>query len=131
MSHVLTLEPKGSYLVVTVTGDNTPEDVTEYLSEVREVCLKHQFARVLIVENLQGPSLRTFSIHDIVTRSSQAVWPEIHRIAYVDLNQEHNVGAMRFAETVAVNRGVNVRVFSNVSDAAKWLEEQIQDKPAS
>lgn len=131
MSHVLTLEPKGSYLVVTVTGDNTPEDVAEYLSEVREACLKHRFARVLIVENLRGPSLGTFSIHDIVTRASQDVWPEIHRIAYVDVNQEHSVGAMRFAETVAVNRGVNARVFPNVSDAAKWLEDQIHDKPVS
>lgn len=131
MSHVLTLEPKGSYLVVTVTGDNTPEDVAGYLSEVREACLKHQFARVLIVENLRGPSLRTFSIHDIVTRSSQSVWPEIHRIAYVDVNPEHNVGAMRFAETVAVNRGVNVRVFANVADAARWLEDQIHDESVS
>ena len=131
MSHVLTLEPKGSYLVVTVTGDNTPEDVAEYLSEVREACLKHQFARVLIAENLQGPSLRIFSIHDIVTRSSQSVWPEIHRIAYVDLNPEHSRSGMHFAETVAVNRGVNMRVFSNVTDAAQWLEDRVHDKSVS
>jgi hypothetical protein len=31
---------------------------------------------------------------------------------------------MKFAETVAVNRGLPVKVFSTVSDAEKWLVEQ-------
>jgi hypothetical protein len=40
-------------------------------------------------------------------------------IAYVDVHAEGNL--MQFAETVAVNRGVRVAVFSTVADAAKWL----------
>jgi hypothetical protein len=29
----------------------------------------------------------------------------------------------RFAETVAVNRGVNVRLFESVATAERWLSE--------
>jgi hypothetical protein len=41
-------------------------------------------------------------------------------IAYVDVNAEGEL--MKFAETVAVNRGLPVTVFSSVSDAEKWLQ---------
>lgn len=33
---------------------------------------------------------------------------------------------MLIAETVAVRRGVNVRVLSTVADAEKWLREQLR-----
>jgi hypothetical protein len=43
-------------------------------------------------------------------------------IAYVDV---YAVGdLMNFAETVAVNRGLPVKVFSSVSDAEKWLLDE-------
>jgi hypothetical protein len=53
--------------------------------------------------------------------ASASVWPAILRIAYVDTNPEHDPKTMKFAETVATNRGVNVRVFSGLEDAEKWL----------
>jgi hypothetical protein len=30
---------------------------------------------------------------------------------------------MKFAETAAVNRGVNVRVFASVAEAEQWLNQ--------
>ena len=122
MSYVLSVENKGAYLHITVTGANTPENVANYLSEVRNKCEEHQCSNVLIEENLRGPSLNTVTIYNIVTEAGDRVWPVVRRIAYVDVNQEHNREAMRFAETVAVNRAVNVRLFSSVLDAQKWLE---------
>jgi hypothetical protein len=35
---------------------------------------------------------------------------------------------MKFAETVAVNRGLPVTVFSSVSDAEKWLQSKDHGK---
>jgi hypothetical protein len=123
MSYVLSVENKGTYLHITVTGDNTPKNVANYLSEVRDKCVKHQCSNVLIEENLRGPSLATGIIYNIVTEASNQVWPQVRRIAYIDINPEHNTRSMQFAETVAVNRAVNVRLFSSVLDAQKWLED--------
>lgn len=123
MSYVLSVENKGAYLHIMVTGDNTPENVANYLSEVRDKSVEHHCSNVLIEENLSGPSLGTGIIYNIVTEAGKQVWPMVRRIAYIDVNPEHNMGSMRFAETVAVNRAVNVRLFSSVLDAQKWLED--------
>ncbi len=42
-------------------------------------------------------------------------------IAFVDTNPEHTFVPMQFAETVAVNRGVNVKVFHDVPAAMDWI----------
>jgi hypothetical protein len=42
------------------------------------------------------------------------------KIAYVDPATSDPAEA-RFAETVALNRGVNVRLFPDVASAAQWL----------
>jgi hypothetical protein len=123
MSYALSVENKGAYLHITVTGDNTPENVANYLSEVRDKCVEHQCANVLIEENLRGPGLGTGIIYNIVTEASNQVWPVVLRIAYLDVNPDHNMGSMQFAETVAVNRAVNMRLFSSFLDAQKWLED--------
>ena len=49
------------------------------------------------------------------------MWPDVQRVAFVDVNPEHNSVAMHFAETLAVNRGVIVRMFGSVSEADAWL----------
>ena len=121
MSYVLRVDIKGEYLHITVTGDNTPENVANYLSEVRNKCVEHHCPNVLIEENLKGPSLGTGIIYNIITEAGNQVWPMIQRIAYIDVNPEHNMEAVQFAETVAVNRAVNVKLFFSVSDAERWL----------
>lgn len=131
MSHRLDFELKGGYLHASVTGDNTPQDVEGYLSEVRAACVQHGCLNVLIEENLQGPSLETLLIYDIVVRGSRRVHPVIRRIAYVDVNQEHDMQAMQFAETVAVNRALNVKFFSSVPDAERWLSAQERNDSAA
>ena len=123
MSYVLSVANKGAYLHITVTGDNTPKNVANYLSEVRDKCVEHQCSKVLIEENLKGPSLGTGVIYKIVTEAGDQVWPVVRRIAYIDVNPEHNMRSMQFAETVAMNRAVNVRLFSSAVDAQKWLED--------
>jgi hypothetical protein len=121
MSYDLTVEHKTNYLHVSVRGKNTPENVLNYLSDVREKCLQHKCPNVLIEENLEGPGLSTIAIFDIVTEASKRVHPLILKIAYVDVNPGHDLNELKFAENVAVNRAVNVKLFSGVSEAEKWL----------
>jgi hypothetical protein len=120
-AYALRVENKGGHLHIIVTGDNTPENVARYLSEVRDKCVEHHCPNVLIEENLRGPSLRLSTIYNIVTEAGNQVWPMVRRIAYIDANPEHHTETLQFAETVAVNRAVNIRFFSSVVDAEKWL----------
>jgi hypothetical protein len=76
---------------------------------------------VLIEKNLFGPALGMMQIFDVVTEGSQRTWPVVSRIAYVDPNPEHSDDLVRFAENVAITRGVNVRVFRTVRDAEQWM----------
>ena len=121
MPYELTVKEKAGYLYVTVTGDNTKDTVLRYLSDVYAACAERKCPVVLIEENLAGPPLGVFDIYEVVGKASQSVYPTIRRIAFVDMNPEHNVGTMKFAEDVATNLGVKVRVFSDLLDAEKWL----------
>ena len=41
-------------------------------------------------------------------------------IAYVDFNAGGDM--MKFAESVALGRGIRMRLFSSLAEAEKWLE---------
>ncbi|OHB63239.1 MAG: hypothetical protein A2Y77_08550 [Planctomycetes bacterium RBG_13_62_9] len=125
MAYEMHVIREDNYLHVMVTGDNTPEDVAAYLNEIRRLCVERQVPRVLIEENLAGPSFETVDIYDVVvTAASQGAAPAVRYIAFVDTNPQHDFAEMEFAETVAVNRGVNVRVFRDVPAATAWIREQ-------
>jgi hypothetical protein len=125
MAYQLTVEQKAGYLHVRVSGENSPETVRRYLEEVFSTCLRRQCSAVLIEEDLQGPGLGVFDIHEIVTEGSKRTWPTVRRIAYVDTNREHSQRDMHFAETVAVNLGVNVKFFPTVKEAEVWLRNAV------
>ena len=123
---VVDVAERPGYLHVTVTGRNTAANVRKYLLDIHEACVQRKCTVVLIEENLQGPGLGIGTIHDIVSQASKNTRPVVTKIAYVDANKEHPPGPMGFAETVAVNRGVNVRVFPDVDRARLWLEAGMQ-----
>jgi hypothetical protein len=62
-------------------------------------------------------------IYQIIESGGRRARPLLQRIAFVDVHQRNREGNSRFAETVAVNRGLNMRTFASVSEAAKWLCE--------
>jgi hypothetical protein len=125
MAYQLTVEQKKGYLHIKVSGENSPETVRRYLEEIFSACLRTNCPIVLIEENLQGPGLGVLDIHQIVTEGSKRTWPTVRRIAYVDTNKEHSQPDMHFAETVAVNLGVNVKLFPTVKEAEEWLRDAV------
>lgn len=109
------------YIHVTVTGINSRHAVMRYLEDVRCECIRQDCYRVLIEERLEGPRLGTLDVFAIASEGAMKALGTFHAIAYVD----QRMGDMAdFAETVAVNRGMPVRAFSNVEDAEKWLRGQ-------
>jgi hypothetical protein len=120
----LVAEAKSGYTHFHVTGTNSPEAVRGYLMDIYYACAQDTSPAILIEENLKGPGLALFDIFEVVSESSERTWPYVRRIAYVDTNPEHSAPDMQFAETVAVNRGVNVRLFASVPEAEQWLSQQ-------
>jgi hypothetical protein len=104
-------------------GENSPETVHSYLEDVYVTCVQRNCSSILIEENLQGPGLGLLDIYKIASEGSGRALSAVRRIAYVDVNKEHSPWNMRFAETVAVNRGVNVRLFETVNEAEEWLRD--------
>jgi len=119
MSYELTIAQKLAYLHAIVTGQNTKENVAAYLEEIGNECTSRGCRRVLIEERLEGPRLRTIDVFSIVSEASNRAQRAFNAIAYVDVNAEGSV--MKLAESVAVNRGVSVQVFSSVFEAEEWL----------
>lgn len=118
-SFITRQEPQ--YLHVTVEGDNTADTVRSYLDEIAQVCARQGCARLLIEENLRGPSFSMSDVYAVVAEAARKVPPTLKKIAFVDVNPAHLAENMEFAETVAVNRGVNVRRFATVVQAVNWL----------
>jgi hypothetical protein len=118
MSYRLTIAQEDGYLHATVTGANTMENVTGYLRDVQQACSAHGCFRLLIEERLEGPRLSTIDVYQIAS-SSEGVRQFFRQLAYVDVNGEGDL--MKFAETVAVNRGLPVRMFATVAEARDWL----------
>ena len=112
-----------TYLHLSVTGDNTPENVRRSLRDVIAACTRHGCTRVLLEEHFAGPSLGTVEIFEIVSEASRNAWPTVAQIAYVDTNPKHDPTMLGFAETVAVNRGVQTRLFATIAEAEAWLTE--------
>jgi len=119
MAYHFSAVEKPGYLHVKVSGDNKAETVWRYLDDVRSRCIQFSIFTVLIEENLEGPGLNVGDVYRVVSERAIA-FPAI-RVAYVDVNKTHSLENMQFAETVAVNRGLQVAVFSSVGEAEKWL----------
>src|SRR5215510_2714364 len=121
MPYELTTIPFDNYLHVKVRGQNNPATVMAYLLDVARLCRKHKYSAVLIEEFLSGPSLSMAEIFNIIRTRSSDAWFLSH-IAYVDTNDEHDFEQMKFAEMVALNEGVQVRILRDLKTAQQWLE---------
>jgi hypothetical protein len=124
MPYAFSAELKNGYLHVQVTGENSPDTIRRYLGDVVQVCAREGCPNVLIEENLAGPRLGIGDVFSIVSEKSADFRPALRLVAYVDVNAT-SAASMRFAETVAVNRGATISVFGTVADAETWLRKKL------
>jgi hypothetical protein len=119
MSYVLRIEQKPTYLHAVVTGHNTRNNVLHYLEELLRECAARDCWYVLVEERLEGPRLGTMDVFEIASQRGRPLGTRVRGIAYVDVNAAGDL--MKFAEDVAVNRGIPVRMFRTVEEAGQWL----------
>ncbi len=116
----LVVTERPAWVHATGTGDNVPENVHRFLREAYGACVAAGRDCLLLELGFTGESLPMGSIFAIVSERS-ADGAKLRRIAYVDGRLENDPEKARFAETVAVNRAVNVRLFHDVGEAERWL----------
>ena len=122
MSYELTVEERPAYLHAKVVGERTAGNLLRFLEESYAACVKSGRRALLLDIGFYGPSLDTSSIYNIISqRLTEA--RKLHKIAYVQTNID-DPAIPYFAETVAMNRGVNVRLFQSTAAAERWLSEE-------
>lgn len=120
MSYALTILDRPGYKHFIVTGTNSRETVAQYLEEIARKCAARGVTRILIEERLEGPRLATTDVFFVASSRAPSAALLFKAIAYVDVNAAG--GLMKFAEDVAANRSVPVKVFASVAEAEAWLE---------
>lgn len=124
MQYSFTFDARDGWLHVRVHGDNTAAVVRRYIREMIRACQTEGCPNVLIEEILEGPRLSVGDVFAIVSEESEGARGIVRHIAYVDVNSSSPAN-MKFAETVASNRGVSIGMFTSVPDAEKWLRKKL------
>ena len=114
-------ENRKGYLYAFMTGERDGVgDAIEYWRQILEECNKREYRKVLVEQQFDQP-LSTMGAFTLVERLLEMIVIKT-RIAFVDRDSTQNDINM-FTETVAMNRGIFARVFTNINDAKNWLEK--------
>lgn len=125
MSYQLEIERHPSYLHAVITGQNSADAVIQYMGDIRAKCEKENCFCVLVEEKLDGKRLDEMEVFSLISQGSPDALGFFEALAYVDERQEFKIA--KFAETVAVNRGIPVAVFSSIEDARNWLRHRSEE----
>lgn len=112
-------QDRDRYLYAFVTGERDSLQVSlAYWTAVAAECRARGKTRVLVIETFKekGPLVDVYHVAAELPRITRGI-----RVAFVDRDlgdAEENM----FAETVAVNRGANGRLFGDEAAAIAWLE---------
>lgn len=111
-------EDRNEYLYVRIEGRGSYEQQKEVWEQIADELRSSSHFRLLVEQN----SRTTLDMSDVFQLSADvaAMGLEECKSAYVDPN-ESNADINEFAETVAINRGFNGKVFTNVEEAEAWL----------
>jgi hypothetical protein len=122
MAYRVTVEPHETYVHARLDGTRTPENLLRYMREAYLACLQHGRPDLLLEMNLANADLDSSAIYRVILQRA-ADGAKLRRIAYVETGAV-SAAKSRFAETVAVNRAVNVRLFPSLGEAKAWLESE-------
>lgn len=114
-THV-SVEVRGHRRLETADADNR-----ELWTDVARACGESGTTRVLTIYRMTGPFL-PLVIFDLANNPEQIGWTKEHKVALVD-GSGAQIDDWKTVETVAANRGFNVRAFEGIGAAEDWLLE--------
>lgn len=122
MAYQLKINQEGDILMARASGQRTRQAVLAMAMEILKVCIERQCSKVLVdVRELEG-FLDTLNSYQVATDDlSKMRGKGLNKAAIVD--RKRGTETHRFFETVARNRGFNLRMFINLKDAIVWLRK--------
>ena len=124
-SYSVSYTPKTHCVEITFRGVLDMSTVEKSRSEVAKLVKQHHCFSVLADLRECTSSLSTFDIFEQPQRTSEKLAAEGFQTYQFKraLVVEHEVKNASFFETVAINRGHNVRLFHDLEEARRWLSE--------
>ncbi|HEX2697253.1 MAG TPA: hypothetical protein VHM28_06050 [Anaerolineales bacterium] len=114
-----TFENRGNYLFVEIAGLYSLKLILSTIQKISDNCQHDNLGKVLVdLRELEG-DLSIIDRFEIGVEVARVIGPKI-KVAAVARRSIINY----MAETVAVNRGANLKVFSEMGKALNWLEEK-------
>lgn len=114
-------ERRPDYLYAYVGGEHDSVSISlGFWREIAGECRKTQAAKILIEEDIEE-SVSMVEGYQIAAEIPKMGFTNT-LIAFVDRFLEQQ-DLNEFGELVATNRGLRAKVFNNIPDAEKWLQE--------
>lgn len=115
----LTFQDRIGYLYAFIEGETDNVEVTtQYWREIVAKWNENDTRKILVEEDLpRGPS--ETEVYHLASALPKLGFYRI-KLAFLDRHLEQQE-LNRFAELVAVNRGINGKIFNNADEAEKWL----------
>lgn len=114
------LEEDG-YVVAALGGIRTPETLITVAARTTAFCNERQIKRVLIDIRRMSGGLDTLETYEVAGHEIPRQESVRRALRAAILDRPENIERIRFFETVAVNRGLNVKVFADEDLAVEWL----------
>jgi len=109
------IERKKDYLFVRFAEPYQFERAIAFMKEVGEVCRQEKFSKVLV--DLNGGAEISLMEGFRLGSTGAETFRSLAKVAVVSQSV-----LIQFVETVGINRGGNVRMFTELEKARKWLD---------
>ena len=119
----LTIEKQQDVLHVKVEGQRTYKLLVKITEQIIEACRQNSTCRALVDVRAMGGKLSIWETFKLVTSCFAKFrnWRVLRKAAIVD--REDARPRYKFMETVADNRGYNLRFFEDTAEALSWLAQ--------
>jgi hypothetical protein len=125
MTYEIKIIEKPGYLHFIITGQNTKDNIVQYVDDINRECKTRNCFMVLIEECLDGPRLSIMDLFEIIQDITTRARGLYKAIVYVDVNAEGD--SMKFAEDACVNRALPLAIFPTVPEAEEWIISKVKD----
>lgn len=117
--YTINILEKDGIVKASTTDDVTATDMNETRQTISRICKEQRLTKVL-VDDRAVTSIPSFEdLYQFGSTFLDSGFPLFIRIAHV-VNGE-TLSDNEFLETVAVNRGANVKTFQDIDAAIEWL----------
>lgn len=119
MNYEFITDETKNYFHVILKGKDSVNVSLDYWGRIFNLIREKGLKKILIEEELDG-ALTALDAYKVSTKLVELAQDVHSKIAFFDRMPDHSSNN-NFGETVAITRGVKIKVFSSLINAEKWL----------